>query len=297
MSDATEQLLSWTVGDVRVTRVAEVVIPVPRDYMVPGITDAEIEAQRPWVDPFFDAEGALLLSFHTLVVESGDTTIVVDTCVGVDTPRIAPGDPTFPDRLAAVIDGGLGGVDVVLCTHLHFDHVGWNTRTLDGRIVPTFPNARYLIGRAELDFLDAGDDSHEVRVPSVDPLLAAGLVDVIDTGTVDRTVAGTGTGHRITDEVRTIPAPGHTPGHVAVLIESAGQAALISGDTFHTPLQLTRPELAATRFDWDEAMAVETRRRLIERYVGTDTLLIGTHFPPPTAGRVRRDERGTWLAS
>jgi glyoxylase-like metal-dependent hydrolase (beta-lactamase superfamily II) len=289
VTEATGQLLSWTIGDVRVTRVAEVVVPVPRDYMVPGIADEQIDAQRPWIDPYFDADGALLLSFHTLVVESGGTTIVVDTCVGVDTPRIAPGDPTFPDRLAAAIEGGLEAVDVVLCTHLHFDHVGWNMRTIDGRTVPTFPNARYLIGRAELDFLDADDDSHEVRQPSVDPLLAAGLVDVVD-DTADA-------GHAITDEVRTIPTPGHTPGHVAVLIESAGRTALITGDTFHTPLQLTHPELVATRFDWDPAMATATRRRLVERHLEADTLVIGTHFPPPTAGRVRRGDRGTWLAS
>jgi glyoxylase-like metal-dependent hydrolase (beta-lactamase superfamily II) len=285
VSETTEEPLTWTVGNVAVTRVAEVVIPVPREYMVPGITDAQIDAQRPWIDPYFHDDGALLLSFHALVVESSGTTIVVDTCVGVDTPRIAPGDPTFPDRLAAVIDGGLEAVDVVLCTHLHFDHVGWNMRTIDGRPVPTFPTARYLIGRTELDFLDTDDDSHEVRRPSVDPLLEAGLVDVIDVA------------HRITDEVRTIPTPGHTPGHVAVLIESAGRTALITGDTFHTPLQLTHPELVASRFDWDTAMAAETRRQLVATYADTETLLIGTHFPPPSAGYVRHGDGGTWLTS
>jgi glyoxylase-like metal-dependent hydrolase (beta-lactamase superfamily II) len=283
VTGTTERPLTWTVGDVRISRVPEVVVPVPRDYMVPGITDEHLDRQRPWIDPFFDADGALLLSFHSLVVESRGTTIVVDTCIGVETPRIAPGDPTFADRLASVIDGGLEAVDVVLCTHLHFDHVGWNTRTIDGRTVPTFPNARYLIGRAELEFLDADDDPHELRAPSVTPLLDAGVVDLVETE------------HRITDEVRTFPTPGHTPGHVSVLVESAGHTALITGDTFHTPLQLTHPELVATRFDWDTATAAETRRLLVEQHAGTETLLIGTHFPPPTAGRVRRSDGGTWL--
>jgi glyoxylase-like metal-dependent hydrolase (beta-lactamase superfamily II) len=277
--------LRWDVGAVRVTRVEELLTPVPRDYMVAGITDEQLERQRPWIDPFFDADGNLMLSFHSLVVESCGTTIVVDTCIGVDTPRIAPGDPTFPDRLGDEIDGGLAGVDVVLCTHLHFDHVGWNTRTIDGVSVPTFPNARYLFGRAELDFLDTDDDSHEVREPSVAPLLEAGLVDVIDTD------------HRITDEVRTIPTPGHTPGHVSVVIESAGATALITGDTCHSPIQLTHPELASTRFDWDPAMSTETRRLLVARYADTDTLIIGTHFAPPTAGRLRSASTGTRLAT
>lgn len=275
--------LSWDVGAVRVTRIAELLTPVPRDYMVPGISDEQIQRQRPWIDPFFDGDGALVLSFHSLVVESRGTTIVVDTCIGVETPRIAPGDPTFADRLAAAIDGGLDAVDVVLCTHLHFDHVGWNTRTVDGALVPTFPNARYLIGRAELDFLDADDDSHDVREPSVDPLLDAGLVDVIETE------------HDITEEVRTIPTPGHTPGHVSVVIESAGASAVITGDTCHSPLQLTHPELASPRFDWDTAISSETRQRLVARYVDTDTLIIGTHFAPPTAGRLRSAPTGTWL--
>ncbi len=276
--------LNWMVGDVRVTRVEESVIPLPPSILVPGITPDQIAGQRPWIDPFFDDEGNILLSIHSLVVESRGTTILVDACVGVGTKRPLPGNPTFPDRLGDAIEGGLDSVDFVLCTHLHFDHVGWTTRLVDGTWVPTFPNARYLMGRREVEYLDEHDDSNEVREPVVDPLGAADVLDLISPD------------HEITDEVHTIPTPGHTPGHVSVLIESSGETALISGDAFHTPLQLAHPELAATHVDWDSDMSSNTRRQLIADHENSDTLLIGTHFAPPTAGHIRSDGSGTRLA-
>ncbi len=279
-----DALLNWMVGDVRVTRVEESIVPVPPSMLVPGIRPDQIAGQRPWIDPFFDDEGNMMLSIHSLVVESRGTTILVDACVGVGTKRPLPGDPTFPDRLGDAIEGGLDSVDVVLCTHLHFDHVGWTTRPIDGGWVPTFPNARYLIGRREVEYLDEHGDPNEVREPVVDPLDAAGVLDLISPE------------HEITAEVRTIPTLGHTPGHVSVLIESEGETALITGDAFHTPLQLAHPELAATDVDWDSDMSSDTRRRLIADHENSDTLLIGTHFAPPTAGHIRSDDSGTRLA-
>ncbi len=282
MADGSETL-HWNIGNVTVTRVGELIAPVPRDMLLPDITDAHLEADAAWLGPYF-SDGLLLLSFHTFVVKSGSTTIVVDTCLGDDPIRRVPGDPTFPDRLAAEIDGGLDAVDVVLCTHLHFDHVGWNTRVVDGERVPTFPNARYLFSAAELAYLDEEDD-HEVRDADVQPLLDAGLVDLIETD------------HELTPEVRTFPTPGHTPGHVSVIIESDGQQALITGDAVHSPVQFNHPEIAATAFDWDSAMSTETRRSLIHEYADSGVLILGTHFAPPTAGHIRHSERGVWFDS
>ena len=267
-----------------VTRVEDRVVHVPREQILPAITDEQIARQRPWIDPYFDTDGNVLLSFHALVVESRGTTIVVDTCMGTMEPRPVRGDPTFPERLADMVGGpGLAAVDIVLCTHLHWDHVGWNTRLVDGEWRPTFPNARYLIGARELEFFDDGNDTHCLRDQSVAPLLEAGLVDLIDTD------------HAITTEVRTVPTPGHTPGHVSVRIESEGHTAIITGDAFHTPLQITHPEIAATPFDWDSPMSSETRRRLLAGLRDTDTLVVGTHFAPPTAGRICNGDSGTWF--
>lgn len=270
---STVNNLQWTVGDVTVTRVEEVVAYIDAWLLMPDFTADMITPHREWLVPDFFAENnKMALSIHTFVVSTPTKTIVVDTCVGGD-ERPLPNDPEFPDRLDASIEGGLAGVDLVLCTHLHFDHVGWNLREVDGEQVPTFPNARYLLGRVELEHTRA-DDHMGVMEPSVQPLLDAGLVDLVETD------------HMLTDEVRLVATPGHTPGHVSVAIESQNASALITGDMAHTPLQFATPELASAAFDSDSAMSTATRRAIIAEYADTPTLMLGTHFAPPTAGRI-----------
>ncbi|MEM7274988.1 MAG: MBL fold metallo-hydrolase [Actinomycetota bacterium] len=280
----------WRVGAVTIDRVEENIVPLPTKVLVPDITQDQLDAAAGWIEPYFDPpEGGqpiLRLSLHSFVVRSAGLIIVVDTCVGPDSSRGLQGDPAFVDRLAAAIDGGLERVDVVVCTHVHFDHVGWNTREVDGRLLPTFPAARYLITRAEMEEL-ARDDHMAVREPSIAPLEAAGVLDVVDVGD---------DGHPITDEVRLIPTPGHTPGHVSVAVESAGASALITGDAFHNPIQIANPELAAWRFDADPEASRATRRDLVERLIDTETLVLGTHFAPPTGGLIRSGAGGPWFA-
>jgi glyoxylase-like metal-dependent hydrolase (beta-lactamase superfamily II) len=271
--------LSWAIGDVVVTRVEESIAPVARDggALVIGLTDDILTAERGWADPFFSrTKGHVLLSVHSFVVVDGDTTILVDTCVGPRDDQPMPGDPAFLDRLASAIDGGLDDVDVALCTHLHFDHVGWNTVLADGELVPTFPNARYLVSADELAALD-GDETHvagDVASYAIAPLRAAGVLDAVTTD------------HRLSPSVRLLSTPGHTPGHVSVLIESGGASALITGDVAHTPIQFARPEIVS-QADVDPARATATRRALADRFADTPTLVLGTHFPPPTAGHLR----------
>ncbi len=266
--------LSWQVGDVHVTRVEERIHGVVRDTLVPGITDAHLAEHAEWVAPFFSRSGRLLLSVHTFVVRDGERTIVVDTCAGSDPPRPLAGDSDFLDRLDAAIAGGLDTVDTVLCTHLHFDHVGWNTRLAGGRRIPTFTNARYLFARVELEALGL-DDHASVREPSIDPLIEAGLVDLVETD------------HVLTPHLRLVPTPGHTPGHVSVEIESRGERATITGDVMHSPLQVALLDLTASPFDADPEAATATRVRFLDAHADADRLLLGTHFPPPTAGYVR----------
>jgi len=169
----------------------------------------------------------------------------------------------------------------VLCTHLHFDHVGWNTQRVGGKWVPTFPQARYYFGRKEFahwkHLRDTGGYHHvDHLVDSVDPVLEAGLVDFIDPDFL------------LTDEVSLIPTPGHTPGHVSVLIRSRGEEAVITGDLMHHPIQLAVPT-AHGRFVMDQAQGAKTRVEFIDRFADTPTLVIGSHFSDPTAGHIVSD--------
>jgi glyoxylase-like metal-dependent hydrolase (beta-lactamase superfamily II) len=268
--------LTWTVGQVRITRVEEVVTYMDASVLMPSFTPDMLDPHRDWLVPNFFSErnGKMALSIHSFVVESQGTTIVIDTCVGGQ-DKALPSDPNFPDRLGAAIAGGLDAVDIVLCTHLHFDHVGWNMRTVDGQQVPTFPNARYLFARVEVEHTRT-DDHMSVLAPSIDPIIAAGMADLVDTD------------HTVTSEVCLLPTPGHTPGHVSVLIESDGESALITGDMTHTPLQFALPDLAASAFDTNSEQSTQTRVDIIDRFADSDTLVLGTHFAPPTAGHVIR---------
>lgn len=281
MGEGRDGNLRWRVGRVEVERVEARTAAVPHGSLGTAITPELVDELRPWIDPFVTDDGRIVLSVHTFVLRSAGTTIVVDTCVGDHGERPLPADPELPAVLAASIDGGLDAVDIVLCTHLHFDHVGWNTRRDPDRgLVPTFPNARYLVTQAELDAL-AGSDHHGIGPVSIDPLVQDGRLVPVEPDA------------RLTDEVRLVPTAGHSPGHVSVLIESNGASALVTGDIVHSPLQFARPDVAADRFDADVAAAIATRRRVIDAIADSGTIVLGTHFPPPTSGRVVRTADGT----
>jgi glyoxylase-like metal-dependent hydrolase (beta-lactamase superfamily II) len=172
-------------------------------------------------------------------------------------------------------------IDTVLCTHLHFDHVGWNTRKEGDQWVPTFPNARYLFGRIEWDHWKDmprdGTVAAQHLVDSIQPVLDAGLVDFIATD------------YRITDEIQLFPTPGHTPGHVSIHISSQGEEAVITGDMMHHPVQIAVPHLPGN-FCMDKEISCKTRQNFIERYGDSKVLVIGSHFCDPTAGWIERDE-------
>jgi len=274
--------LSWRIGDVEVIRVEESVVEMSPRYLLPDVSQELLDATGDWQHPFFTDDGRMMLSMHSFVVRSGDNTILVDTCVGAHVERPLPGDAGFVERLAAALPGGFDSVTHVVCTHLHFDHVGWNTRLVDGEWLPTFPNARYLVSEAELASTEADDDM-DVLDSSITPLIEAGLLDAV------------GQDHRIDDRIAFVPSSGHTPGHICVGIDSAGEQALITGDSFHSPIQFAHPEISATHADFDSAAARATRRRLIQELVDQPTVVLGTHFAPPTAGRVRSGEDRAWF--
>jgi glyoxylase-like metal-dependent hydrolase (beta-lactamase superfamily II) len=274
--------MQWHVGDATITKVLEVELHWPFSALLPDVTP-ELLDERPWMRPHYvDERGKMVLSIHGLVIESQGRRILVDPCVGNDKPRPTRSfNQLQTNFLGDLEDAGFArsSIDSVICTHLHVDHVGWNTMLVDGRWVPTFPQARYLFGKVEYEFWRDNEDTAmfgEVMADSVQPVIEAGLADLVDSD------------HRITDEVRLEPTPGHTPGHHSVVIESKGQRAVITGDMTHSPIQFSLPALAS-HADTDGPMAIATRQAFVARYGGTPTLVIGTHFAGPTAGHIVAD--------
>jgi glyoxylase-like metal-dependent hydrolase (beta-lactamase superfamily II) len=275
--------MQWTIGDVTITKIVELEMTGGTRFLLPQAEPAAI-LPITWLRPHFaNDEGKLIMSIHSFLVETPTRRIVVDTCLGNDKQnrRI----PHWNDRtgpfLQDLTDAGFPpeSIDTVLCTHLHVDHVGWNTKLQNGRWVPTFPKAQYLFGRIEYQHwqtVQNRPDMAHILADSVTPIIDAGLAAIIDYD------------HRIGDEISLVPTVGHTPGHVSVLIQSRGERALITGDFMHHPCQIAHPEWA-TLADTDADQGIATRRRMFQELAGTPTLVIGTHFAGATAGRIVRD--------
>jgi glyoxylase-like metal-dependent hydrolase (beta-lactamase superfamily II) len=279
----------WKIGDVTISKIVESQDFFEVTNMFPKATVDAVLA-LPWLQPhFLTPEGRGIVSIHALVVDTPTKRIVVDTCVGNDKNRL-PWE--FFTNLQKGFLRDLEGsgfpretVDVVLCTHLHVDHVGWNTMLVNDRWVPTFPNARYLLNKAEYDYWskpfnvpDVGgwdEVQRKTMLDSVEPIVAAGQVDLVE---------GT---HRVCEEVALVPTLGHSPGHVSVQIVSRGEEALITGDMSHHPSQLAHLDWGLS-IDFDAQMATNTRRRVFADAADRSILVIGTHWAGATAGKVER---------
>lgn len=285
----------WWFGDVEVLAILETDQAFSPDFMRTLLPDASRERVRAidWLSPRWAHEsGDLRFWTQTFVVRSAGRTLLIDTCLGNDKERRNPAfhrlATPFLDRLLAV-GVRVGDVDLVVCTHLHFDHVGWNTRRDDaGRWVPTFPNARYLFSRREWEHWGSRPGHAYVVADSIQPLFEAGLVDLVDlVGLVGLGEVDGLEDERwpLTDEVSLVPTPGHSPGHCSVLVESRGERALITGDLIHHPCQVAHPEWGGPA-DTDGALALATRQRVLSWARETQATIIGTHFAAPAAGRV-----------
>ena len=287
---SVKQHQSWRVGDVTITQFVELTFEGLEAFLPEATPEAVLPID--WLSPhFITPDGVLKFSIHALVIDTPDTRVIVDTCVGNDKPR-----EMFPDWhnlqtdfLTELEAAGYPpeSFDVVLCTHLHLDHVGWNTRLHEGRWIPTFPNARYLMERSEFDYLhdeQEAEDVEEWLVESNRDVMTDSILPVLEAGLVDLVAHD----HRISDELRLVPTPGHTIGHVSVAITSRGEQALITGDFVHHPCQLARPDWAVTT-DYDQTQSTATRHTQFEALADTDTLVIGTHWPTPTAGHIISD--------
>jgi glyoxylase-like metal-dependent hydrolase (beta-lactamase superfamily II) len=275
--------MKWRIGAVTVTKIVEFEVTGGSRFILPQATPEAILPIE-WLQPdFADARGRLRMSIHALVVETPSRRIVVDTCLGNDKEnrRIPTWNKLQTNFLYELAAAGYPRetIDTVICTHLHVDHVGWNTMLAGARWIPTFPRARYLVGRLEYAYWTTQHervDMAAVLADSVAPVWDAGLVDLVETD------------HLLCDEISLVPTLGHTPGHVSVRIASRGEAALITGDFMHHPCQIARLEWSSTA-DSDPVEARATRERMLTDLAETPTLVIGTHFAGRTAGRVVRD--------
>ncbi|MFN0093021.1 MAG: MBL fold metallo-hydrolase [Acidimicrobiales bacterium] len=281
-------MLQWKVGDATITSIPESEGPTSPRFLFEGLSKQDVLARAgaaPWLRPHFVSDdGYLLMRIQCLVIEAGGHRIAVDTCVGNDKARHSPDWNNL--QLPFLEDMDAAGhppesITEVVCTHLHVDHVGWNTRLVDGRWTPTFTNARYLFARPEFEHWKSAPDlfGDDVFGDSVAPIHEAGLADLV---AVD---------HRISENVWFESTPGHTPGHISVVVESAGQRAVITGDMVHSPMQIDDPELAAV-VDTDQVESRASRRAAFTRWAEANALVIGTHFADPSAGRLAKLDGG-----
>ena len=280
------------IGAIEVRRVVESICTGFDPYgFFPETTPEDWARHKPWMEPraLDPASGNLVLPIQAFLVRTRRHTILVDTCVGDHKPRpqrsfwhLQKFD-TFLPRLAAA---GVRPeeVDYVMCTHLHSDHVGWNTQLRDGRWVPTFPKAKYVFAREEWKAFEAMRRSHPQPqfLDSVLPIMEAGQAELV------------GGDFALDDEVRLEPTPGHTPGHVCVRLASQGTEALITGDLIHSPVQCLEPQWTM-RADSDPALAKKTRRAFLERCCDRPITVCATHFPEPSIGRVVPRDNAFWF--
>lgn len=272
--------MSWRVGKVKITKVIELETIGSTRFILPQASYEEIQ-KLPWLIPHFATEeGRLKMTIHSLVVETPSRRIVVDTGLGND--KQGRGVPTWNNRngpfLETLSQAGFppDSIDTVMCTHLHVDHVGWNTRLVDGQWVPTFAKARYVFGRAEYEYWrdhSGRPDQAAVFNDSVKPIVDAGKADLVASDA------------RLTEEITLIPTPGHSPGHVSLHIVSDGEEALLSGDVAHHPCQMAHLDWSSTA-DSDPVQSAATRRQLFSRFADRPIPVIGGHFD---AGQIRRE--------
>ena len=280
------------IGDVSITSIIERDGPWrrPEDFFLNYDTAAKAaDVAKLEPEVFEKSSGKMVITYQTFVIRTGKHVILVDTCTGEDKGYAAPMDfPKQPwlDGLAA--EGlTVADVDYVLCTHLHIDHCGWNTKLVNGEWVPTFPNAKYIFHKGEYaaweklaaEGIDKPGGAGGVWKMNCEPVVKAGQAMLVDESfTLD-------------DCIGLILTPGHSPGHVCVDIRSGGKRAIIAGDMMHHQLQCIDPTMS-TIFCWDPQQAGQSRKSVFDEVADTDTLLLPIHFPTPTAGRLKTAAKG-----
>lgn len=273
-------------GDIKIEKIIDMIEPFPAARAYPKEDLAPAEQYRDWLEPhFYDFQAqAIILSFHSYIIRTPFHTILIDTCIGNHKTfggmieKWGKREGPFLDNLAAV---GVSPqeIDYVMCTHLHADHVGWNTQLRDGRWVPTFPRAKYVFSKNDLDASrERAKDAQTAYIApsfqeSVLPIIEARQAEIIDTD------------FSLDDALTVLPTHGHTPGHYCVQVDSGNRKGILTGDVLHSAVGIAHPEWTTT-FCEDKAKANATRAALVDSLTDQDVTLMPAHFAGPTAGRI-----------
>ena len=275
---------SLSVGDVTITSLVEREGPWRRPVdMFPSYDHETATEHLETLEPevFDAATGLMCITYQTFVVRTPKHVVLVDTCTGCDKGYAAPFNFDTTPWLNNFNKAGLSFEEIthVFCTHLHIDHTGWNTRLVNGRWVPTFPNAKYIFHKDEYAYWETA--TKEGRNPpgnvwtyNCRPVVEAGQALLVDNT------------YELDDTFSLTPTPGHSPRHVCINIKSKGQRAVVTGDMMHHALQCREPEWS-TIFDVDRAEAAQSRRTFLSRVCDTPTLILPIHFPRPTVGLIK----------
>ena len=275
-----------SLGDITVQRVVEQEGPFFDVFQFfPKLTKELWEENESWLKPrYISADNKVNLCIQSYIVRTAHHNILVDTCVGNHKPR-----PTRPfwdmmksdqyEKSLAATGLTVNDIDFVMCTHLHTDHVGWNTRLDNGQWVPTFPKAKYVFADRELAYWTQRQKDDPAACPwvtdSVLPIVAAKREMIVKSE------------GEFNDQVRLIATPGHTIDHYSVHVGKPGKDAIITGDMIHSPIQARYPELGMLS-DYDSEIAGQSRHKLFGRFCDTSTLMCTAHFPQPCTGRITR---------
>ncbi len=280
---------SRTLGNIQIMRALEMVMPFDAATFFPDASVEDWRRHAEWLGSaaYNPDTHEVMFAMQSFIVRTSHHTILIDACVGNDKER--PHRPSWHLKtdntyLQAFARHGIAleDIDMVMCTHLHTDHVGWNTRLDNGRWVPTFPNARYIFSKTEYEAWDADCDpkfSRQHFEDSVLPIVEHGRAELVSNDWA------------LDDEVWLESTPGHTPDHVAINLASHDNRAVMCGDLLHSPVQVAEPEWAPWP-DFDPALARQTRRAFLEQHCDTDTLVCTAHFPLPSAGHIVSGTKG-----
>jgi glyoxylase-like metal-dependent hydrolase (beta-lactamase superfamily II) len=286
-----QEIVVLALGDVTVTRVEEVILHEATSLFAEWTDDMLQRHEDVLLPHCFDtANNAFFVSIHSYLVKTPKQTILIDTCGGNDKPR--PASPRF-DRLNTpwlerlkTAGASPEQIDTVICTHLHIDHVGWNTRLENGKWVPTFPAARYVFPRAEVEARDpkrgAANKPEAMNLPFVDsvlPILEAGRATLVEGD------------ERWSDEIDFMPTPGHAPGQMAVRLRAGGEEVIFIADVMHQPVQIYHPTWNA-KYCENQELAPRTRRRMLDYCADHGSLVLPAHFCFPHGGHIRRNGDG-----
>ncbi|HVY42836.1 MAG TPA: MBL fold metallo-hydrolase [Hyphomicrobiaceae bacterium] len=278
--------LQINLGDITIHRIIEQEGPFfDALTFFPALSKEMLAENRSWLAPrFLDPSDKIMLCIQSYIIKTRHHTILIDTCVGNHKSR-----PTRPfwnmmnsdryEKSLAATGLTVNDIDFVMCTHLHTDHVGWNTRLENGRWVPTFPKAKYVFADREL--------THWTQRQKEDPASCPWVTDSVLPIVEAKREVVVKSDHTLNDLVQLIPTPGHTIDHYSVHVGKAGRDAVITGDMIHSPIQARYPDLGMLS-DYDSKLAGESRRKLFGRFCDTSTLMCTAHFPSPSTGRVKR---------